>query len=155
MKKLTLSAIALLTTMSCSVAVAQSLEEKYPDLTYDQAHAYELYLQSYADSDNKLDEAKIYTNQQVNKAKHELYKYVDDQNSKVKAGIASVVAMSNIPYMTDKTVSVGIGTGFFKGENAGALGVRVKATEWANFQVSAGYDSQHDTTVGAGLAFGF
>ena len=70
------------------------------------------------------------------------------------AGIAAVSALAAIPNpAAGKTFSVGMGYGYFKEENAGAVGIKAALTK--NIMVSGGIGYGRDTTVNAGVGYSF
>lgn len=74
----------------------------------------------------------------------------------IRAGIASAMAMSAIPTISNKRYSVGAGTATFRGESAVAIGLRVKSDkDNAVVSFSASASSNGDIAGAAGFAFGF
>lgn len=179
-----------------STAFAQTLEEKYPDLSYEQAHAYELYLTSHQETldaeqrsndytdvrkseaikvSNKYTDDKLhqtgqyfgdqlvstsssgiaYTDNQVGALRGDVQKWMRTSEKKMSAGISGVAAMSNIPYVDGDTFSVGVGGGWYNGENAVAVGAQNKPTRSTAVRLSFSHNSEQDHAIGAGFAVGF
>ncbi|MEY1010451.1 YadA-like family protein, partial [Providencia rettgeri] len=105
-------------------------------------------------------------NQAVNIMKKNVNDYTDtkfkelekriSQNSKtINSGLASVIAMTNIPYTSHTNFSFGAGIGNYKNGKSVALGLQLKVTENTNFKTSLSWNNNKDNAVGFGLATGF
>ncbi len=71
------------------------------------------------------------------------------------AGIASVAAMSNIPYSTKTRFSAGIGLGNYKSAKAIAAGAQYQVKQNLNLRGSVSWNNASSAVVGAGIAFGW
>lgn len=97
-------------------------------------------------------DAKVNAN---TKAIHRLDRDVRKNRKRADAGIASVVAMANIPqvYLSGKS-GVGVGVGHKHGQSALAVGYsRASDNGHHIIKLSAGIDTQKDVTVGAGYMY--
>ncbi|SAL52466.1 putative trimeric autoransporter, BpaB [Caballeronia humi] len=76
-----------------------------------------------------------------------------DVSRNAYSGIAAATALTMIPDVdANKTLSVGVGYGTYKGYSAAALGGTARITQNIKVRVGAGWSSQ-GTTVGAGAAY--
>ena len=71
------------------------------------------------------------------------------------AGIASVAAMSNIPYITGNRFSVGLGAGNFKNGKAVAAGAQYQIKQNLNVRSSISWNNSDSAVIGAGIAYGW
>ncbi|ERF78554.1 YadA-like family protein [Gallibacterium anatis] len=105
---------------------------------------------------NTLDQANTYTDMRINGLKQHTDKQIKQLKEETRAGIASAMAMSAIPTISNKRYSVGAGTATFRGESAVAIGLRVKSDkDNAVVSFSASASSNGDIAGAAGFAFGF
>ncbi|OBX10098.1 hypothetical protein QV08_00130 [Gallibacterium salpingitidis] len=105
---------------------------------------------------NTLAQANTYTDMRINSLKQHTDKQIKRIKEETRAGIASAMAMSAIPTVTNKRYSVGAGTATFRGESAVAIGLRVKSDkDNAVVSFSASASSNGDIAGAAGFAFGF
>ncbi|MEQ5183382.1 YadA-like family protein [Providencia rettgeri] len=71
------------------------------------------------------------------------------------AGIASVAAMSNIPYITGNRFSMGLGAGNFKNGKAVAAGAQYQIKQNLNVRSSISWNNSDSAVIGAGIAYGW
>ncbi|HDX6504338.1 TPA: YadA-like family protein, partial [Escherichia coli] len=71
------------------------------------------------------------------------------------AGIASVAAMTNIPYVNNQTFSAGVGVGNYRNGNAVAVGVQYKLNENTNIRASSSWNNTDGAVIGGGIAVGW
>ncbi|MDD9338185.1 MAG: YadA C-terminal domain-containing protein [Providencia heimbachae] len=74
---------------------------------------------------------------------------------RANAGIASVAAMSNIPYSTKTRFSAGIGLGNYKSAKAIAAGAQYQLKQNLNLRGSISWNNASSPVIGAGIAFGW
>ncbi|MBI6530755.1 hemagglutinin [Proteus vulgaris] len=74
---------------------------------------------------------------------------------KVFAGIASSVAMTNIPYLSHHTLSGGIGISNYRTGTAFAGGIQYKPNNDIAFRINSSINSEQEIIIGGGLAYGF
>lgn len=74
---------------------------------------------------------------------------------KVFAGIASSVAMTNIPYLSHHTLSGGIGISNYRTGTAFAGGVQYKPNNDIAFRLNSSINSEKEIIIGGGLAYGW
>ncbi|QPB43746.1 YadA family autotransporter adhesin [Rodentibacter haemolyticus] len=88
---------------------------------------------------------------QLNEVKRDIRK----TDKKLRAGIAGVTAMANIPQVTQAGANlVGVGVGNFKGENAIAVGYsKLTDNNKVIFKVSGAANTRGDYNVGAGIGY--
>lgn len=100
-------------------------------------------------------EANAYTD----RSKAQLEQRMDQQYNKVRreafAGVASVAAMSGMPFLQGTGTSIAVGTGFYKGASAAAMGVQYQPSETDAFRVSGSISNGGDGAVSAGFAHRF
>ncbi|HCM61653.1 MAG TPA: hypothetical protein DIT05_03785 [Morganella sp. (in: Bacteria)] len=82
-------------------------------------------------------------------------KRIDKNAKQANAGIASVAAMSNIPYTPDTDFSAGIGVGNYRNGNALAAGAQYQVRRDVNLRGSVSWNDSDSAVVGAGLAIGW
>lgn len=80
---------------------------------------------------------------------------IDKVDKRASAGIASVAAMANIPYVTNHTFSLGVGVGNYRDANAFATGAQYQITESAIIRVSASWNTEDRGVVGGGVSYGW
>lgn len=80
---------------------------------------------------------------------------IDKADKRASAGIASVAAMANIPYVTNHTFSLGVGVGNYRDANAFATGAQYQITESAIIRVSASWNTEDRGVVGGGISYGW
>ncbi|MTC24739.1 hypothetical protein GKR64_17915 [Providencia sp. wls1938] len=107
---------------------------------------------------DKLDKQEKLQTQQFN----QINTRVDQMENKIhqtardaNAGIASVAAMTNIPYTTNTRFSVGLGLGNFKNGNAIAAGAQYQVKQNLNLRSSISWNNSDRAVLGAGIAYGW
>ncbi|OBU04121.1 hypothetical protein AYY16_13165 [Morganella psychrotolerans] len=80
---------------------------------------------------------------------------LDKNSDRANAGIASVAAMANIPYISDKTFSMGLGAGNYRNGNAVAFGGQYSIDGNVNIRSSVSWNNEDSAVYGAGIAVGF
>ncbi|MEQ4987868.1 hemagglutinin [Proteus sp. fly-1089] len=85
----------------------------------------------------------------------DLDKKIISLEKKVFAGIASSVAMTNIPYLSHHTLSGGIGISNYRTGTAFAGGIQYKPNNDIAFRLNSSINSEQEIIVGGGLAYGF
>ncbi|SFU36805.1 YadA-like family protein [Xenorhabdus koppenhoeferi] len=98
-------------------------------------------------TDQRFDKAQSYTDQKVN----HLDNKVDRNEKRANAGIASVAAMSNIPYSNNTGFSLGLGLGQYRNGSAVALGIQNKLNENVSLKLSTSWNSSGSPVFGAGV----
>ncbi|MDD9156387.1 YadA C-terminal domain-containing protein [Aliivibrio sp. S4TY2] len=79
-----------------------------------------------------------------------------DKNRKLSSrGIAGVAAMTNIPTLTDGSFSIGMGYGYFDGQDAYALGISKSFESGIAVKTSLATSGSKDTTFGVGASYSF
>jgi len=103
-----------------------------------------------------------YTNDKLNNLSSNMnsrFKSLDEKINKntdrANAGIASVSAMSNIPYTNHTTFSSGLGVGNYRNGNAIAVGSQLKINDNVNFRTSISWNNKDSAVIGAGVAIGY
>ncbi|EMT6577289.1 YadA-like family protein [Providencia rettgeri] len=86
---------------------------------------------------------------------HQLDSKIDKRAQEANSGIASVAAMSNIPYTTNTRFSAGIGAGNYKNGSAIAAGAQYQLKENINLRSSVSWNNSDAAVIGAGVAFGW
>ncbi|HHE6467555.1 TPA: YadA-like family protein [Providencia rettgeri] len=86
---------------------------------------------------------------------HQLDSKIDKRAQEANSGIASVAAMSNIPYATNTRFSAGIGAGNYKNGSAIAAGAQYQLKENINLRSSVSWNNSDAAVIGAGIAFGW
>ncbi|WP_255586381.1 YadA C-terminal domain-containing protein [Providencia sp. R33] len=89
--------------------------------------------------------------QQVTQLKHKINKTAKQANS----GIASVAAMSNIPYSLNSRFSAGLGIGHYKNGKALAAGAQYQVRKNINLRSSIAWNNANSPVIGAGIAVGW
>ncbi|MEY0069144.1 YadA C-terminal domain-containing protein [Providencia rettgeri] len=80
---------------------------------------------------------------------------IDKRAQEANSGIASVAAMSNIPYATNTRFSAGVGVGNYKNGSAIAAGAQYQLKENINLRSSVSWNNSDSSVIGAGVAFGW
>ncbi|MEX0423421.1 YadA-like family protein [Providencia rettgeri] len=80
---------------------------------------------------------------------------IDKRAQEANAGIASVAAMSNIPYAINTRFSAGVGVGNYKNGSAIAAGAQYQLKENINLRSSVSWNNSDAAVIGAGVAFGW
>ena len=103
-----------------------------------------------------LAEANSYTDYRIGSLKAYTDKRLKDIRDEARAGVASAMAMSAIPAVPNKRFSIGAGTATYHGQNAVAIGLKVKTeNDKAVISLSGSASSNGDFGASAGFAFGF
>lgn len=89
--------------------------------------------------------------QQVTQLKDKMNETAKQANS----GIASVAAMSNIPYALNTRFSAGIGIGHYKNGKAIAAGAQYQVRKNVNLRSSIAWNNANSPVIGAGVAVGW
>lgn len=130
--------------------------------------------------DSAVDTSKKYTDQisnKNNKAHHAKFQQLESMHMQNQAqnetrfsqmdkkisktakqansGIASVAAMSNIPYAMNTRFSLGAGLGNYRNGNAVAVGAQYQIKENVNLRSSVSWNNSDSAVVGAGIAIGW
>ncbi|OBW97191.1 YadA-like family protein [Gallibacterium anatis] len=116
------------------------------------------YVQNYvADiSGRTLAQANAYTDYRIGSLKAYTDKRLKDIRDEARAGVASAMAMGAIPMVPNKRFSIGAGTATYHGQNAVAIGLKVKTeNDKAVISLSGSASSNGDFGASAGFAFGF
>lgn len=91
---------------------------------------------------------------QLKSLRSEVMAKIDDANKEFSGGIASVIAISNIPQLdNNKTFGLGVGAGRYNGSNAFAVGMRYRVNESAVVTGSFGKSSDSKSALGVGAGF--
>lgn len=114
-------------------------------------------------SSNKvLSEANYYTDYKFNQITNGFERRLDKMDDRINkndkrasAGIASVAAMANIPYMNNTQFSAGIGVGNYRDANAFAAGAQYQLRPNTNLRMSASWNTEDRAVLGAGVAVGW
>ncbi|MGO2336871.1 YadA C-terminal domain-containing protein [Providencia sp.] len=88
-------------------------------------------------------------------AVNQLDNKIDQRSKEANSGIASVAAMSNIPYATNTRFSAGVGAGNYKNGTAIAAGAQYQLKENVNLRSSISWNNSDSAVMGAGIAFGW
>ncbi|HHR6036105.1 TPA: YadA-like family protein [Providencia alcalifaciens] len=106
----------------------------------------------------KLDKQNtLHTRQfkQTNSRFEQLESKINQTARDANAGIASVAAMTNIPYSTGTRFSAGLGVGNFKNGKAIAAGAQYQIKQNLNVRSSVSWNNSDSTVIGAGIAYGW
>ncbi|WP_228075387.1 YadA C-terminal domain-containing protein [Providencia alcalifaciens] len=106
----------------------------------------------------KLDKQNtLHTRQfkQINSRFEQLESKINQTARDANAGIASVAAMTNIPYSTGTRFSAGLGVGNFKNGKAIAAGAQYQIKQNLNVRSSVSWNNSDSTVIGAGIAYGW
>lgn len=107
---------------------------------------------------DKLDkQEKLQTQQlkQINTRVDQMESKIHQTARDANAGIASVAAMTNIPYTTNTRFSAGLGLGNFKNGNAIAAGAQYQVKQNLNLRSSISWNNSDRAVIGAGIAYGW
>ncbi|MFU2075776.1 YadA-like family protein [Gallibacterium anatis] len=103
-----------------------------------------------------LAEANSYTDYRIGSLKAYTDKRLKDIRDEARAGVASAMAMGAIPMVPNKRFSIGAGAATYHGQNAVAIGLKVKTeNDKAVISLSGSASSNGDFGASAGFAFGF
>ena len=80
---------------------------------------------------------------------------IDKNHHKAMAGISSAMAMTSIPRVEGKVVSIGLGGGSYGGQSAMAFGSNFKIGDRASARTSLSYDTRNTMGVAAGISIGW
>nr|BET44928.1 MAG: hypothetical protein ACHINZ_6030 [Candidatus Aschnera chinzeii] len=106
----------------------------------------------------------IETNSTIRDTINELDKNIEKQLSTIEenvvnkaakdtfAGIASAVASSSIPYISNKIISFGVGLGHYKTGNAISTGFQYNITSNGCLRINAMYNNSHYASLGGGFS---
>ncbi|OTA16949.1 adhesin [Xenorhabdus vietnamensis] len=110
----------------------------------------------------KMGEYHVYSEKRFNALKSEMRQNVRQLDNKINrvekranAGIASVAAMTNIPFSNANRFSVGVGLGQYHDGSAIAVGAQTKLTENINIKASTSWNNSDGAVFGAGFAIGW
>ncbi|CDL86954.1 YadA-like family protein [Xenorhabdus cabanillasii] len=98
-------------------------------------------------TDQRFNELKSYTDQKVNYLDNK----IDRIEKRANAGVASVAAMSNIPYSNNTGFSLGLGLGQYRNGSAVALGIQDKLNENVSLRLSTSWNNSGSPVFGAGV----
>ncbi|EKL9336089.1 YadA-like family protein [Salmonella enterica] len=101
-------------------------------------------------TDNRVSELKKDWDNRLNSIDKKINKTADRAN----AGIASVAAMSNIPFINSSTFSAGLGIGNYRNGNALAGGIQYNVSDRVNLRASISWNNEDSAVVGGGIAVG-
>ncbi|MBD2824564.1 YadA C-terminal domain-containing protein, partial [Xenorhabdus szentirmaii] len=111
------------------------------------------------DTNTKMGEYHVHSEKRFNTLETEMRQNFGKLDNKINqvgkranAGIASVMAMSNIPYGNTGRFSVGVGVGQYNNGSAIAIGAQAKMTENINIRASTGWNNAENVALGAGIA---
>lgn len=103
-----------------------------------------------------LAEANSYTDYRIGSLKEYTDKRLREIRDEARAGVASAMAMGAIPMVPNKRFSIGAGTATYHGQNAVAVGLKVKTeNDKAIISLTGSASSNGDFGAAAGFAFGF
>ncbi|MEY0301853.1 YadA-like family protein [Providencia manganoxydans] len=85
----------------------------------------------------------------------QMEKKISKTTKQANSGIASVAAMSNIPYAMNTRFSLGAGLGNYRNGNAVAVGAQYQIKENVNLRSSVSWNNSDSAVVGAGVAIGW
>lgn len=104
------------------------------------------------DQQNTLDKRQF---KQFNSRLDQMESKINQTARDANAGIASVAAMSNIPYVTGNRFSMGLGAGNFKNGKAVAAGAQYQIKQNLNVRSSISWNNSDSAVIGAGIAYGW
>ncbi|MFU2124152.1 YadA-like family protein, partial [Gallibacterium anatis] len=116
------------------------------------------YVQNYVAemSGKTLAQANSYTDYRIGSLKAYTDKRLNEIRKEARAGVASAMAMGAIPSVPNKRFSIGAGTATYHGQNAVAVGLKVKTeNDKAVISLTGSASSNGDFGAAAGFAFGF
>ncbi|MBI6550330.1 YadA C-terminal domain-containing protein, partial [Xenorhabdus lircayensis] len=112
--------------------------------------------------DTKMGEYHVHSEKRFSALETEMRQSVRQLDSKINrvekranAGIASVAAMTNIPFSNANRFSVGVGLGQYNDGSAIAVGAQAKLTENVNVKASTSWNNAEGAVMGAGIAIGW
>ncbi|WP_244967779.1 YadA-like family protein [Xenorhabdus budapestensis] len=98
-------------------------------------------------TDTRFGDLKSYTDQKFNDFDNK----IDRTEKRANAGVASVAAMSNIPYSNNTGFSLGLGLGQYRNGSAVALGIQDKLNENVSLRLSTSWNNSGSPVFGAGV----
>ncbi|MBD2816330.1 YadA-like family protein [Xenorhabdus sp. Flor] len=98
-------------------------------------------------TDQRFGTLQSYTDQKVNYLDNK----IDRIEKRANAGVASVAAMSNIPYSNNTGFSLGLGLGQYRNGSAVALGIQDKLNENVSLRLSTSWNNSGSPVFGAGV----
>ncbi|WP_052189649.1 MULTISPECIES: YadA-like family protein [Xenorhabdus] len=98
-------------------------------------------------TDTRFGELQSYTDQKVNYLDNK----IDRIEKRANAGVASVAAMTNIPYSNNTGFSLGLGLGQYRNGSAVALGIQDKLNENVSLRLSTSWNNSGSPVFGAGV----
>ncbi|MEX0444812.1 YadA C-terminal domain-containing protein [Xenorhabdus sp. SGI246] len=98
-------------------------------------------------TDQRFDTLQSYTDQKVNYLDNK----IDRIEKRANAGVASVAAMTNIPYSNNTGFSLGLGLGQYRNGSAVALGIQDKLNENVSLRLSTSWNNSGSPVFGAGV----
>ncbi|PHM26116.1 YadA-like family protein [Xenorhabdus budapestensis] len=98
-------------------------------------------------TDQQFNKLQSYTDQKVNYLDNK----IDRIEKRANAGVASVAAMSNIPYSNNTGFSLGLGLGQYRNGSAVALGIQDKLNENVSLRLSTSWNNSGSPVFGAGV----
>ncbi|MEH8033762.1 YadA-like family protein [Gallibacterium anatis] len=116
------------------------------------------YVQNYVAemSGRTLAQANAYTDYRIGSLKAYTDKRLNEIRDEARAGVASAMAMGAIPSVPNKRFSIGAGAAACHGQNAIAIGIKVKTeNDKAIISLTGSASSNGDVGAAAGFAFGF
>ena len=116
------------------------------------------YVQNYVAemSGRTLAQANAYTDYRIGTLKAYTDKRLNEIRDEARAGVASAMAMGAIPSVPNKRFSIGAGAAAYHGQNAIAIGIKVKTeNDKAIISLTGSASSNGDVGAAAGFAFGF
>lgn len=109
------------------------------------------YNQAVNDLGTKFTKLETGYSQKINQLEEKINKTGRHANS----GIASVAAMSNIPYALHTRFSAGVGMGHYKNGKAIAAGAQYQVRKNVNLRSSIAWNNSNSPVIGAGVAVGW
>lgn len=107
-------------------------------------------------SGKTLAQANTYTDYRIGTLKAYTDKRLNEIRDEARAGVASAMAMGAIPSVPNKRFSIGAGAAAYHGQNAIAIGIKVKTeNDKAIISLTGSASSNGDVGAAAGFAFGF
>lgn len=121
------------------------------------------YTDQVSDKNNKTNNLKfkqlesMHAKTQAQNATHfsQMDKKISKTAKQANSGIASVSAMSNIPYAMNTRFSLGAGLGNYRNGTAVAVGAQYQIKENVNLRSSVSWNNSDSAVVGAGVAIGW
>lgn len=103
----------------------------------------------------QLDENIVQLDNRYEHQTSQLKQKINQTAKQANSGIASVAAMSNIPYSLNSRFSAGIGMGHYKNGKAIAAGAQYQVRENVNLRSSIAWNNSNSPVIGAGMAVGW